>query len=369
MSMPDTPTTPDAATTFDSAIDGAMSDAFDKMNEQEIQPEAVPAPAETPAEAGAEQTEGTDEDTPKDGAETVASQDDPDHPDGQENEPGEDEASKTDDNSDPLEAPARWSAEDKAEFAALPRQAQDLMLRRERQRDAVLTESLQQHSEQRKQYGELDKVLSPLASHLQVNGMSPATYVARLAAAEQQIIANPIEGLKQVAQMFGAPPPYEAGNGVDPGAGEYVDPMVAKLQTELTTIKQSLAAQQQNQTQAVRSEVEQSLEAFKAQPGHEHFETLRQDMARLIQSGMAKDFSEAYEKAERLNPEIAAQKAATVAETQRKKDLANAKAKAAKADKAAGTSPQSRTPEAGQETVKRSIDETMDAKFQELQAT
>lgn len=359
-------------TPLDSVLDKSMSDAFDKIEQNESQP-----PEQEPAADTEKEASPPSDDSSSDGDHRDAQSDEASSPttpdeksDAEPDETEETEEPGDDDESSPLDPPPRWSAEDKAEFETLPREAQELMLKRERQRDAVLNDRLQDIAGRERTYGELDKVLSPLESHLRMNGLSPAGYVQRLVAAEQQMLRDPNEGLKQVARMFGAnwPPDGVVDAGNDPGAGEYVDPQVASLKSELAELRQSIQADRTTQQQSLYQDAASEIEAFKAQPGHEHFDTVKDDIAGLIRAGLAPDLKTAYDKAVRMNPDIAKAEADKAERERQADERERSKRHAAKAAKARGTQPASKAPEAGQGGPKPTIDETMNATFERINA-
>jgi hypothetical protein len=85
-----------------------------------------------------------------------------------------------------------------------------------------------------------------------------------------------------------------------------IDPEKARLQWELDSRNvndaRAEAQQQEALTQDVRSELEQFVDA----PGHEHYPTVRTIMAGMIQSGVATNLQEAYDRACWADPGIRA---------------------------------------------------------------
>ena len=85
-----------------------------------------------------------------------------------------------------------------------------------------------------------------------------------------------------------------------PQQQQVYDPgMVAREAQE--AVRRELAQYQQ---QAAQKTAAQQLEAFQA-TDPEFFEDLKEDMSKLLESGFAKDYSDAYAKAQVLNPSVA----------------------------------------------------------------
>ena len=72
-----------------------------------------------------------------------------------------------------------------------------------------------------------------------------------------------------------------------------VDPQVRQLMQERQQLQQFQHDTLQQQNQAVLNQIQEFAQA----PGHEHFEAVKQDMSTMLQSGMAQDLQEAYDKA------------------------------------------------------------------------
>lgn len=120
-----------------------------------------------------------------------------------------------------------------------------------------------------------------------------------------------------------------------------IDPNLYNLYNELTSVKGQLTSfqqmQEQQQNQAMYGEIERF--AQKAQ----HFEDARPTMIQLLNSGMAQDLEEAYDKAIRLNPDLfnAVNEARQAEEAAKKSAELN---RAAKNARAAAVSVRSSTP-------------------------
>lgn len=194
----------------------------------------------------------------------------------------------------PLEAPARWSAEDKAKFAALPREAQEIVLERESNVDKTLTQKSQELAEKSKRYDSIEQILAPRRQGLAMQFGDEATALKTLFELSDFAGKDPGQFVKWFAQQ----------HGIDLGQTEQVnhDPIVQQVQQQVQGLNQQFQTIQQQQ-------VAQTISSFKAerdetgQPRYPHFETVQMDMAQALNSGDAKDLPSAYTLATLRNPE------------------------------------------------------------------
>ena len=256
---------------FDS-VDADLAAAFEAH--EEVKPEVKPD-AEVKAEAkdDGEQEEKTEVDTPEAKAEEKP------------------EEKQT------LRAPEGLKPEFKVRFAELDPEWQAEILRREQ--DAA--RGISNLSEQAKLAKDIDRVLMPYEPMIQTMGASKAeivgnfmqtAYVLNHGTPEQK--AAVVGG---IMQQYGVTLP-------EPGEQQQVSPEVAALRQELAVIKQQLGAGQQQEGQITRQQAMSDVDAFAADTNNEFFPDVKAEMGKLIQSGIASDLKDAYDKACRLNPEV-----------------------------------------------------------------
>ena len=120
-----------------------------------------------------------------------------------------------------------------------------------------------------------------------------------------------------------------------------VDPMVYTLQNELNSVRGEVNNWKQQQEQAQNSVILGEINQFSQKA--EHFEEARPVMIQLLQSGVATDLQDAYDKAVRLDPNLfdAVQQSKQADVNAQKRSAAN---KAAKSARAAAVSVKSSTP-------------------------
>lgn len=146
----------------------------------------------------------------------------------------------------------------------------------------------------------------------------------------------------------------------------YIDPQVERLQKELDSVKSTLTAEQSRQQAEVRKAFEADVAKFSTAPENQYFSELSQDMAELLEKGVAKDLREAYDKALRLNPIVFAKEQARQQADAAKKATEEAARKAAVARKATSANVKSSAKAGSAATPLGSIDDTLNAAYREI---
>ncbi|WP_052119967.1 hypothetical protein, partial [Inquilinus limosus] len=229
-----------------------------------------------------------------------------------------------------LRPPPGWSIGAKAAFAALPKEVQEAVAKREQE----VNDGLAKLAE----YKGIDKAVEPFLPALTMRGVTPAQAIKQLFDAQAVLDRDPVNGIAWLARSYGVDLrqfAQQPGNGQQPGhqpnpLAQYLQPLVQ----EINALKGQFTTQQQQAVEYQRSTALAEIQAFAADPKRVYFEDLKDDMALLIQGGRAKDLGEAYDMAAWAHPEIRValikeQQAAAQAETQRKAAEVAAKARQA----------------------------------------
>jgi hypothetical protein len=274
------------------------------------------------------------------------------------------EAAKTASPPEHAKAPTSWKGTAQAKWDALDPEVKSEIHRRE----ANFHEGIQQY----KQWADIgqgfDKEFRPYEAMIRSAGLTPHQLVKNWMGTEYQLkMGTPAEKASlfvEYAGKYGLTPENLAEAYAKAAEGKpAVDPAVKGLQDEVKSLKeqreQELRAVQERETAQIRSEVE----AFAKATGHEHYETVKLDMAALMHDGRAKDMQEAYDKACRANPEIHEKLVAQRLEA----DRAKAAEKAAAAKKAAQTNVQPRGTPPRKPHV-GTMDDTLKASYREIMA-
>lgn len=217
-------------------------------------------------------------------------------------------------------APQSWKAEYKDKFATLPPEIQAEIMRREEEVD----KTIKNQDEERLFGKQLKETITPYLPIIQAEGGTPATavkdllntaYVLRTGTPEQKrnLILRTAQqygvDLTQVSQQSDA------------------DPQVQALYQKIESLEGRLTQQDMSREQQERAAIQSEIDAFASNPDHRHFETVKADIAALLNGGRATDLKDAYQKAVWANPDtrsalLAEQEAKRVAEIKAKADAA-----------------------------------------------
>ena len=203
-------------------------------------------------------------------------------------------------------------------------------------REMEVSQGFKQYGERVKAYEAIDKVLAPLEGALQQHGLTKAQYVERLRAAEVALESNPVQGIQWLAKQYNIDL-AQIVNGQPQGQS---DPNIARLEQELSQLRQWQQQTLQSSQQAVETEAVSEIEKFRADPKNEFFDQVRDEMAyQMASAAQAKrplSLDQAYRIACSANPEISQIMSARQADAIQKRLQEQATAKVAKAAPAAG---------------------------------
>lgn len=115
------------------------------------------------------------------------------------------------------------------------------------------------------------------------------------------------------------------------------DPTIAALQREVGELRQARQAEIQQRQNQESTVIKSAYDAFLAEPGIEHFDQVKHVMKALLESGAAETYRDAYDKAVYADPGLRSSLLATQQREAEEKRVAEAKAKADAAKRAAGS--------------------------------
>ena len=258
----------------------------------------------------------------------------------------------------PIEAPRNYTAAQKADFAKLPRDAQDFLSRSEAAREAEYSRRSNEIAEYRRTADPLVQAVQPYMEYLQQRGsqlgQSPVQMVNSLLQTAHYLDTADEPGkyraFANLAQQFKVDLRAFANGQMpvqpQPAQVQY-NPELQRIQAELEEHRQWRA---QVQEQAELHHSQQQIAAFAAakddagQPKYPHLDRVRAAMASYMQTGQADTLEQAYELAIAPFKELIEQEMATrqkAAEDERKAALEKAK-KAAPVRSSTGSIPASR---------------------------
>lgn len=209
---------------------------------------------------------------------------------------------------EPVAPPAKWEPQAKADFMALPPQAQKQVLAMVEAADKANAD----WQPKAQTYAMIEQVIAPQREAWARAGMSEAQALAGLVQAQQMLDQNPISGLVQIARSYGLTrEDWLAAAGVGPEQGDdaaaqtpATDPRLNALAQQVQTLTQTLTQRHQAEQQQAQQTIQQQIDEFARDPKHIYFENVKPLMAALMKSGQAQDLATAYGMATRAHPEV-----------------------------------------------------------------
>jgi len=210
-----------------------------------------------------------------------------------------------------------WKKEAQTALASLPADTQRFIIEREQQ----FHKGLQQYKEEALRGRAYSQAFAPHMEYLEKLQVAPETAISKLLETERALRTGSPEAKAQMLVRLA----HDYGIDVAGLTSVKFDPYSYQLEQRLAQQQAMLEQLSQSRQMAEQAQISQTIEQF-AQT-REHFSTVRETMADLLDRGFAADLEDAYEKAIRLEGlNVAPQQAAPV-------DLSrqNNAAKAAKA--------------------------------------
>jgi len=175
-------------------------------------------------------------------------------------------------------------------------------------RSEEMHKGLEQYREKAQFGDQMAQAIQPFAATIQSLGVHPAQAVQKLMAADHSLrYGNPQQKqqmILQIARDYGVDL-----NEVQQYQAEqpYIDPQVQSLQQRLDQMQGWIQQQSQAREQQERAVLNSEIASFASDPANNYFENVKNDMAGLLQAGLASTLKEAYDKAIFANPTIRAQ--------------------------------------------------------------
>jgi len=316
------------------AADGAGAGSADETNRTAAEPKTPETPkadAQAKPADGSQPRDETGRFAPKDKAQegqqaAPATQQNTDQTAVQQPEP---QAQAAD-----IRAPNAWSAPAKAKWASLDPDIRAEIAKREgemQQGVAAVQARLEEHNR-------WEALISPHAESWAMRGMDKHQAVQALIAAQSILDRDPVNGLLQIARSYGVNlQQLASGLGPQNGAQPPLDPRVAQLYSQVSTLQQTLAQQQQAAEQARRGSLNSEIQKFADDPKNTYFSNVKDRMAALLGAGQASDLADAYDKACWSDPDIRKLILAEQSKTDQASQQQAARAKTSDARKAGGS--------------------------------
>lgn len=266
----------------DNSIAAALNQAFEKVQAGESAPEDEVLEFEQSDEA-------PEIDAPEPEPEAEPQEQPAEEPEAATETPVDEQSAQPDEEP----APSSWKREVAQKWKELPPEVKNEINRRE--------SDYHKGIEQYKQYAsigrDIERVVAPHLDTIQKLGVHPMEAVSALLNADRQLRTGTPEQkaqlLGQLAQEYGIDLKQ-----VQPPAP--IDPAVMQLRQQnqhLQRFQQSVIEQQNSQAMS-------EIERFRSDPANTHFESVKDEMALLLQSGKAQSLQDAYDMAVWMRPDI-----------------------------------------------------------------
>jgi hypothetical protein len=290
---------------LEAALEQAEEGTLEAPIEKEIEVNDDPIQAENSSEEGSEENTDRDE---KGRFKAKDEQSDTETDQGAESTLV-DEATNV--NEEEVKRPTTWKKEyvevwnkmqegkplDKAEFVKFAEYAN--------QREAEYKKGVSAYKAEADNARELTQALGQFAPELQQQGIHPVAWINNLGRAHMVLSKAPYEQKVQLfhrlAQDYGI---QLNQNAVQMPEQQYVDPyqqqLMQQLQATQQQVQQLSAIREQEENARLTQEISRVSSNKERFP---HFEMVREDMAQLLERGLAQDLESAYAKAVRMNDE------------------------------------------------------------------
>ena len=187
-------------------------------------------------------------------------------------------------------APSSWKPDAQQAFAQLPPNVQEEVLRRETDYHKGI-EGYKLHAQAAQQF---ETVIKPFMPTIQQMGVDAPTAVQRLLQADHTLRYSDqntkVQLFNQLAREYGIDI-AQAANQPQP------DPQYLALQQQLAQQQRELQNWKQEQMRTQETVAQTEIQKFASNPANVHFESVREDMAKLLNSGLAESLQDAYDKA------------------------------------------------------------------------
>jgi hypothetical protein len=210
----------------------------------------------------------------------------------------------------------KWKKAALAELDKLPPEVQQAFIAEDKRREENFHKGIEQYRAGNAVAKEWDEVITPYRATIDHFQVKPQEAVRSLLATDHVLrYGQPhqkIGTILQAMQNYGINPADLVAVVQGVSQQEPQDPQYQALNQRLSQFEQAQMAQQQAAEQArlqaerqTQTSIQSQIEAFASDPDHEHFDLLKPMMGGLLQTGQAKDLTEAYEMAFKAHPQTA----------------------------------------------------------------
>jgi hypothetical protein len=294
---------------LEAALEQAEEGTLEAPIEKEIEVNDDPIQAENESyEKEGDDTESIDRDEKgrfKGKSEEASSQDDT-------AEEPELVAEATDEPVEEIKRPTTWKKEyvevwekmkdgkplDKAEFAKFAEYAN--------QREAEFKRGVSAYKNEADNARQLTQAIGPFIPELQQQGIHPVAWINNLGRAHMMLTKAPYDQKVQMFHRLAADYGIQLNqDAIQTPEQAYVDPYQQQLMQQLQATQQQVQQLSQIREQEENARLTQEISRVSSNKvAFPHFDMVREDMAQLLERGLAQDLETAYAKAVRMNDEV-----------------------------------------------------------------
>jgi hypothetical protein len=187
---------------------------------------------------------------------------------------------------------------DKAEFAKFAEYAN--------QREAEFKRGVSAYKNEADNARQLTQAIGPFVPELQAQGIHPVAWINNLGRAHMILSKAPyqekVQMFHRLAQDYGIQLNQDS---LQMPEQAYVDPYQQQLMQQLQATQQQVQQLSQIREQEENARLNQEINRVSSNKvAFPHFDMVREDMAQLLERGLAQDLETAYAKAVRMNDEV-----------------------------------------------------------------
>lgn len=207
---------------------------------------------------------------------------------------------KTEPTEEVIKAPESWKAEAKQHWDKVPPELKKMIAEREQEVHRGFT-----RMDEERQFGrQIKEVVNPYMPIIASKGGNAASVVQNLLNTSYILeTASPegkIKAIQSIAKDYG----IDLAAAAQESQNNWVDPNISALQNEIQQLKSARNNEDMQRNLQIQQQAQNDIVAFSADPKNVHFETVRGEMAALMQSGLASGLQDAYDKAVWANPAV-----------------------------------------------------------------
>lgn len=275
-------------------------------------------------------------------------------------------------------APNKAVEEQQVATATVPPELQRLGLRKEEaeaiasnpvalqafiRRSEEMHRGLEQYRQHAQFAQEMGQAFAPFQQTMQQLGVTPSQAISKLMGADHALRFGSQQ--QKQGMLMTIARDYGIDMNFDPSQVQLADPAVSNMQMQLQQMQNWIQSQAKAVEEREASTLNSEISRFASDPANTYFEQVRNDMAGLLQSGIASDLKDAYERAIYANPTVRAQVLAKQQADAEAKRKAESAAKAMEAKKAAAANVV-RKPALGAKKPIGSMEDTIRAEAERL---